>query len=153
MPIGKGIEAREVMHRLLPNTSELLPKNFEVMEHRGAFATRTSMLNVDATKWVGIDFSTQVHLMRKSGISRLRRLRGDISSQQSFVEMEQNSAIGAITGGRNRFSEGRNLAIIVTNQIEVNCFGMFSGTDDTQTITCQRLGVELQADIHILPCS
>ena len=143
MSIDKGIKAREVMHRLLPNTSELLPKRFEVMEHRGAFATRTSMLNVDATKWVGIDFSTQVHLMRKSGISRLRRLRGDISSQQSFVEMEQNGTIGTIACGRNGLSERGDRAIIVTNQREVDCFGMFSGTDDTQTITCQRLGVEL----------
>ena len=143
MSIDKGIKAREVMHRLLPNTSELLPKNFEMMEHCGAFATGTSMLNVDATKWVGINFCTQVHLMRKSGMSRLRRLRSDISSQQSFVEMERNSAIGAIACGRNRFSEGRNLAIIVTNQIEVNCFGMFGGTDDAQAITRQRLGVEL----------
>ena len=146
IPINKGIKAREVMHRLLPNMSRqtrLLPMNFEVMEHRGAFATRTSMLNVDATKWVGIDFSTQVHLMRKSGISRLRRLRGDISSQQSFVEMERNGTIGTITGGRNGLSERGDRAIIVTNQIEVDCFGVFSGTDDAQAITRQRLGVEL----------
>ena len=64
--------------------------------------------------------------------------------------MERNGAISAITGRRNGICEGRNFAIVVTDQIEIDGFGMLRGSDDAKSVTCECLGVELQADIHIL---
>ena len=57
-------------YALFSNTPVLLftPNDVKVVEHGGAFATGTGVLDMDTSEGIGIDLGTKMDLVRKVGI-------------------------------------------------------------------------------------
>ena len=51
-----------------PLSHLLAPNDVKVVEHGGAFATGTGMLDMDASEGIGINLGTKMDFVRKVGV-------------------------------------------------------------------------------------
>ena len=120
------------------------------MQHGGALAARAGVLDVYATEAVGRHIGGEVNDVGQVGAGGARGGRLDVCTQLFPDEIEENGASRAVTCAADGSRERRDGAVVVTHQEEIDRLGMLRGTYNAQTVARERLGIEFQADIHIL---
>ena len=122
------------------------------MEHGGALATGTCMLDGDTAESVRPDRCREVDDVGTRAVAGFGCRSLDMSGQDIAFRLQRDGATRAIAGRGNGVGKSLDLSVIIFDEIEVDGFGMLGGTDDTEAIASKRLCVELQTDIHILTC-
>ena len=122
------------------------------MEHGGALATGTCMLDGDTAKRVRSDGGREVDNVEQRAVAGFGSRSLDMGRQKVALRLQRDGATRAVASGRDRLGKRLRLPVIIFDEVEVNGPGMLDGSDDTEAITRERLCVELQANIHILAC-
>ena len=128
------------------------PSSYEVVQHGGTLATRAGVLDGDTAKGHRLYLCAQIYHMGQRALLWLWRCCLYMSRQQAPLGCQRDGATGAIAGGADGLGYLTDRAVVIGHEIEIYGLSMLGGTDDTQPITGERLGVELQTHIHILPC-